>query len=92
MPFDFDTRDGGVGAADAGEHEFEVFVDFGRGAYGGTGVAAVNFLFDGNGRGDIFDEVYVGLCHAAEELAGIGGETFNIAALAFGIEGVEGET
>ncbi len=35
--------------------------------------------------------VDVGLLDALEELAGVGGERFDVAALAFGVDGVEGE-
>ena len=35
--------------------------------------------------------VDVGLLDALEELAGVGGEGFDVAALAFGVDGVEGE-
>ncbi len=35
--------------------------------------------------------VDVGLFDALEELAGVGGEGFDVAALAFGVDGVEGE-
>ena len=35
--------------------------------------------------------VDVGLFDALEELAGVGGEAFDVATLAFGVDGVEGE-
>jgi hypothetical protein len=35
--------------------------------------------------------VDVGLFDALEELAGVGGERFDVAALALGVDGVEGE-
>ena len=35
--------------------------------------------------------VYVGFFDTLEELAGVGGEGFDVAALAFGVDGVEGE-
>ena len=40
-----------------GVEQAQVFVDFGRSAYGGTGIAAAYFLLDGNGRGDTLDAV-----------------------------------
>ena len=49
------------------------------------------FLFDRDRRRQAFDVVDVGLVHHAEELAGVGGQRFDVAALAFGIDGVEGE-
>jgi hypothetical protein len=49
------------------------------------------FLLDGNGGRQAFDVIDIRLFHQGQELAGIGRQGFNIAALAFGIEGVEGE-
>ncbi len=58
-----------------------------RGAGGFDGVA----LFDGDGGGNAFDAVRLGLVHAVEELAGIGRKGLDIAALALGKEGVKGQ-
>ena len=51
----------------------------------------VEFLLDGDGGGEAVHEVDVGLLDAFEELAGVGGEGFDVAALALGVDGVEGE-
>ena len=80
----------GDGAA-AGVEEAEVVVDFGCGGDGGAGVAGLIFLLDGDGGGEAVHVVDVGLFDALEELAGVGGEGFDVAALAFGVDGVEGE-
>ena len=80
----------GDGAA-AGVEEAEIVVDFCGGGYGGAGVAGLIFLLDGDGGGEAVHVVYVGLFDALEELAGVGGEGFYVAALAFGVDGVEGE-
>ena len=80
----------GDGAA-AGVEEAEVVVDFGGGGDGGAGVAGLIFLLDGDGGGEAVHVVDVGLFDALEELAGVGGERFDVAALAFGVDGVEGE-
>ena len=48
-------------------------------------------LVDGDGGAEALDVVDVGLLHAAEELAGVGGEGLDVAALALGVDGVEGE-
>ena len=80
----------GDGAA-AGVEEAEVVVDFGGGGDGGAGVAGLVFLLDGDGGGEAVHVVDVGLFDALEELAGVGGEGFDVAALAFGVDGVEGE-
>ena len=48
-------------------------------------------MLDGDGRGDAGNFVDIGFFDALEELPGVGGERFDIAALAFGVDGVEGE-
>jgi hypothetical protein len=48
-------------------------------------------LLNGDGRRQTFDEINVWFFHAIEELPRIGGKTFHVAALPFGIERVEGE-
>ena len=90
------TRDGAVAVwavrlADAGVEQAEVVVDFGDGADGGARGAGGGFLLDGDGGGEAVDGVDVGPLHLVEELAGVGGEGFDVAALAFGIDGVESE-
>ncbi len=80
----------GDGAA-AGVEQAEVVVDFCCGGDGGAGVAGLIFLLDGDGGGEAVHVVDVGLFDALEELAGVGGEGFDVTALAFGVDGVEGE-
>ena len=82
---------GAVRHADAGEEQAQVVVDLGDGADRGAGVAAGRFLVDGDGRRQALDEVDVGLVHLAEELAGVGGQRLDVAALALGVDGVEGQ-
>ena len=48
-------------------------------------------LVDGHGRREALDEVDVRLVHLAQELPGIGGQRLDVAALALGEDGVEGE-
>ena len=45
------ARGGGVGLADAGVEEFQVFVDLGAGAHGGAWVVRVHLLLDGERQG-----------------------------------------
>ena len=80
-----------VGMTDAGEKEAQVIVDFGDGADRRAGVAAGPLLVDRDGRGEPVDVVDVRLLHLPEELAGVGGETFDVATLPFGENGVEGQ-
>ena len=82
---------GTVGGAGAGPQEAEVVVDLGDGADGGARVAAGRALLDGDGGRESLDDVDVGLLHDAEELPGVGGERFDVAALPLGVDGVEGE-
>jgi len=49
------------------------------------------FLVYGNDWREPFNEVDIGALYVAYILAGIGGEGFHEAPLAFGIDGVEGE-
>ena len=78
-------------SADPGEEHAQVVVDFGNGADGGAGILSGGLLRDGNGRGQTGDLVDVGFFHLAQELARIGRQRGDIAALAFGVEGVEGQ-
>ena len=82
---------GTVGGAGAGPQEAEVVVDLGDGADGGARVAAGGALLDGDGGRESLDDVDVGLLHDAEELPGVGGEGFDVAALPLRVDGVEGE-
>lgn len=85
---------GALAAAELGQvgpEDFEVIADFGEGTDGGTGGADLVTLFEGDGRGDAGDGIDAGFIHPIEELTGVGGERFDVASLAFGVEGIEGE-
>ena len=83
--------DRAVGMADAGIQKAQVVVDLGDGPDGRAGVAGGRLLVDGDGRRQALDEVDVGLVHLAQELAGVGREGLDVAALALGVDGVEGQ-
>ena len=91
LPGDRRAVVGTVRDADAGEEQPEVVVDLGDGADRGAGVSAGRLLVDGDGRRQALDEVDVGLVHLPEELAGVGGKRFDVAPLALGVDGVEGQ-
>ena len=55
-------------------------------------VGAANALFDGDGRGESFDKIDVGLLQLLEELTGISGQAFDVFALALGVDCIERET
>ena len=82
---------GAVRRADGGIEQAQVVVDLGDGADGGARAAAGGFLLDGDGGTQTLNGVDIGALNLIEELAGVGGEGFDIAALAFGVDGVEGE-
>ena len=71
------------------EQEFEMIVQLRHGAHGGAAGTHRVGLVDGDGRGHALYLVHSGLVHAVQELAGIGTEGFHVAALAFGVQGVE---
>ena len=80
-----------VGHADAGVEQPEVVVDLGDRADGGARVARRRLLVDRDGRRQPLDEVDVGLVHLPEELAGVGRQRLDVAALALGVDRVEGQ-
>ncbi len=82
---------GAVGHADAGVEQPQVVVDLGDRADRGAGVAGGRLLVDRDGRRQALDEVDVGLVHLAEELAGVGRQRLDVAALALGVDRVEGQ-
>ena len=80
-----------VGMADAGEQEPQVVVDLGDGPDRGPRVPAGALLVDGDRGRQAVDLVDVRLLHLAQELPGIGAQALDVAALALGVDGVEGE-
>ena len=78
-----------VGVADPSVEQAEIVVDLGGGAHRRTGIADAVLLADGNRRADALDRVDIGLFHPFEELAGVGRQRLDIAALPLGIDGVE---
>ena len=80
-----------VGMAHAGEEEAQVVVDLGNGAYCGARVVGDALLVNGDSRGEALDVVHIRLVHPPKELAGIGGEGLDVAALPFGVDGIKGK-
>ena len=69
----------------------QVVVDLRDGSHGGTWVARCGFLINGNCRAETFDDINVWLIHLTKKLTRICGKAFDIATLAFGINGVKGK-
>ena len=82
---------GAVRGAHARIEQAQVIVDLGHGAHGGAGVAGRGLLVNGDGGAEAVDGVEVGLVHLAQKLARIAGKGLDVAALALGVDGVEGK-
>ena len=82
---------GALRVADAGIQQAQVIVDLGHRAHGRARVVAGRLLFDGDGRRQALDQVDVGLFHQLQELPRVGRQRLDIAALAFRVQGIEGE-
>ena len=89
----FDRQAGGrrVGHADARPQQAHVVVDLGDGADGRARIFRGGLLLDRNRRRQSVDLVDVRLLHHLEELPRVGRQALDVAALALGIDGVEGE-
>ena len=71
--------------------QVQVAGDVGHGAHGRARVVGDGLLFNRNDGGESVNEVDVGLGGLGDEAFGVGGERLHIAALAFRVNGVEGE-
>ena len=88
---DGQVADRAVRDADPGVEQAQVVVNLRDGANGGSWIVTGAFLLDGDGWRQAFDQIHVRFVQALEELARIGGQRLDVAALAFGIEGVKGQ-
>ena len=84
----------GIGIVEGGvvaEPDFEEVAELGHGPNGGTGGFNVVGLLDSDAWANVLDGIDIGTVEAFEELAGIGGKGLDVAALAFGVEGLKDE-
>ena len=77
--------------AHAREEQAQVVVDLGDRADGRARVVRGRLLLDRDRRRQALDQVDVGLLHELQELARVGRQRLDVAALPFGVERVEGE-
>ena len=77
--------------ADARPQHAQVVVHLGDGADGRARIARRRLLLDGDGRRQAADRLVLRLVELAEELAGVAAQRLDVAALALGVDGVEGE-
>ena len=82
---------GAVRHAGARVEQAQVVVDLGDRAHRRTRIVRGRLLLDGDGRRQPVDVVDIGLVHHRQELPGIGRQRLDVAPLALGVEGVEGE-
>ena len=82
---------GRIGHADPRPQQPHVVVDLGDGADGRARILRGGLLLDGDRRRQAVDLVDVRLLHHLQELARIGRQRFDVAPLALGVDGVEGE-
>ena len=89
--FHFGSAIHAEGVTDFREKHAKVINDFGLSSDGAARVDDMILLLKGDGRRNVLNRVQVRLGHLLQELAGVGGEAFDIPALALGIEGIEDE-
>ena len=77
--------------ADPGEEQPEEVVHLGHGPDRGPGIGRNRLLVDGDGRGQSLDGFDLGFFHHVHVLPGVGRHALDIAALALGKQGVEGQ-
>ena len=82
---------GAVWLAGAGVEESQIIVYLGGGPDRGAGVVGGGLLLDGDRRRQPFDGIDIRFLHHRQELPRIGRQGLDIAALALGIDGIEGE-
>src|SRR5207249_2849175 len=80
-----------VGGSDARIEQSQVVVDLGDGSYGRARVVARRLLLDRDRGREALDQIDVGFFHQLQELARVGRERLDVAALALRVERVEGE-
>ena len=78
-----------MGLSDPRPEEPQVVVDLGHRPDRGARVARGRLLVDRDRRRKALDRVHVGLLHLAQELACVGGQRLDVAALALGVDRVE---
>ena len=82
---------GAVRRAHAGIEQTQVVVNLGDGAHRRSRTAAGSLLLDGNRRAQPLDRIHVGALDLIQKLPRVGRERLHVAALALGIDGIEGE-
>jgi len=82
---------GAVHFAHLGPQQAHVVVHFRHRAHGGARVSGGGLLVDRDRGGEALDAIDLRLLHLRDKLARVGAERFDIPALAFGEDGIEGK-
>ena len=77
--------------AERGEEYAQIIINLGRGRYGGARIRARTALLDRDRRRKTFNKIDVRFLHLIEKLPSVGGKAFDVASLAFRVEGVESQ-
>ena len=85
------TGEGIVRLADSGKDDPQMIVNFGGGRDCRLRVGAGAALLDGDRRRQSLDKIDIWLFHLVEKLPRISGQAFDVSALPFGIQSVEGQ-
>jgi hypothetical protein len=80
-----------VWRAGAGEEQTQVIVDFGDCADRRARVVTGRLLLDRDRRRESLDQIDIGFLHALQKLSRIGRQRLDIAALSFGVQGIESQ-
>ena len=88
---DFVSAVGAMRHADGRVQHAQIIVNFGDGADGRARAAVGGLLLDRNRRAQAVDRIDLGPLHLIQKLARVGRKRFDVAALALGVDRVEGE-
>ena len=80
-----------ISLAGTGKEQSQVVIDLRRRAYGRTRVLVGGLLFYADDRRQARNAVHIGAFQSSQEVADVGREGLDIAALSLGIDGVEGQ-
>ena len=80
-----------MGLTDRGKQQAQVIVDLRDRADGRTGAARYRLLLDGNRRRKTINRINIGFFQLIEKLTSVRRKRFDIAPLAFGVDGIKRE-
>ena len=82
---------GAMGCAHPRPQKAQIVIDFRHRTHRRAGILGGGLLVNGNSGRQTFNGIHIGLIHLSQELAGVGGQTFHIAALSFRVNRIKCE-